>query len=184
MADPVSLSLMAVSAGVSAMGAVQQGQSQAAMYNYQSGVAQMNQQIMKQNADYAVAAGEVTAQEKGMETRFKVGETIAQQGAGGLAVGSGSNARVVSSELAIGQQDQALIRSNAMRQAYGYEVEAAKFGAESTMDQYAAANAKTAGYTKAFGSLLSGAAGVSSKWQQLSQYDPTGGGGGPTSKEL
>lgn len=190
MADPISLTAMSLGAsalgGVTgAVGGIMGGNSQASMYQYQSGVAKMNEQIMKQNADYAVAAGEVTAQEKGMETRGKIGQTIAQQGAGGLAVGSGSNARVVDSERQIGQQDQAIIRSNSARQAYGYEVEASKYAAESTMDQFAASNAKKAGYISAFGSLLGAAGSVGSKWLTASNAgtfsgsvkpgDPSGG---------
>lgn len=148
------------------------------MYNYQAGVAQMNAQIAKQNADYATAAGEVTAQESGMQTRFKIGETVAQQGAGGLAVGSGSNARVVSGEQAIGQQDEAIIRSNAARQAYGYDVQAAQDTAQSQIDQFAASNAKTAGDISAFGSILGAAGSVSSKWLTAGQQGVFGGGGG------
>lgn len=149
------------------------------MYNYQSGVAQMNAQIEKQNKDYAIAAGEVTAQESGMATRYKIGETIAQQGAGGLAVGSGSNARVVDSERAVGQQDEAIIRSNAARQAYGFDVEAAKYTAESQVDQFAASNAKTSGYLNAFGSLLGAAGSVSSKWLTASNAGTFSGSSNP-----
>lgn len=185
MADPVSLTAISLGASalggvVSAGGAIAGGQSQAAMYQYQAGVAQMNQQIMKQNADWAVASGEVSAQEKGMETRYKIGETIAQQGAGGLAIGSGSQGRVVDSERQLGQYDEALIRSNAARQAYGYEVEAAKFGAESQLDTMAASTSRTSGYLKAFGSLLGTAGSVSSKWLQAGQSGVFGGGGGPS----
>lgn len=189
MADPFSLTAIALGSSVlggatSAVGSIMGGQSQASMYNYQAGIALMNQQIMKQNADYATAAGEVTAQESGMKTRTQMGQTIAQQGAGGLAVGSGSNARVVSSELALGQEDQALIRSNAARQAYGYEVEATKFGAQAQVDQLAASKSKTAGYLGAFSSLLGAAGSVSSKWLQASQLGilPGGSAGTPATK--
>lgn len=153
----------------SAFGASAQAQSQAAMYNYQSQVAETNRQIAEQNKNYAIAAGEVSAQEAGMKARFQRGMTIAQQGAGGLAVGSGSNARVVESELEIGQQDQALIRSNAARTAYGYEVEATADTAQSQLDQMAAASAKKAGTINVFGSLLGAAGSVSSKWLQADQ---------------
>lgn len=186
MADPFTLSAgtlammsmasSAAGAGVSAYGAYSQGQAQSAQYAYQSGIAQMNAQIAKQNADYAVAAGEVKAQESGMKTRFQIGETIAQQGAGGLAVGSGSNARVVSGELAVGQQDQAIIRSNAARTAYGYNVEAAAATAQGKLYSMASESAKTAGAISAAGSLISGAGSVSGKWLQATQAGIFGGG--------
>jgi len=86
MADPISLSALAIggmaasAAGgvVSALGQVMGGQSQGNMYTYQAGVAQMNTQIAKQNADYARVAGEVSAQESGMKTRAMVPRTPAR----------------------------------------------------------------------------------------------------------
>lgn len=179
MADPftiVAIGSTVLGAATSAAGAYSSGQSQGAMYQYQAGIAAMNSQIAKQNADYAIAAGEVSAQESGMKTRAQIGTTIAQQGAGGLAVGSGSNARVVTSERAIGQEDQALIRSNAAKQAYGFEVQAAQDTAQGQLYSAASTNAKTAGDINAVGSFLSGAGSVSSKWLQASQTGALGGG--------
>lgn len=183
MADPFTLAMTSIGSSgaggaISALGQIMGGNSQAAMFQYQAGIAQINQQIEKQNADYATAAGEVSAQQSGMKTRATIGQTIAQQGAGGLAIGGGSNARVVSSEQALGQEDQALIRSNAARQAYGFNVEAAKYGAQATVDTTAASNAKTAGYLGAFGSLLGTGGSVASKWLQASTAGATGGGSG------
>lgn len=182
MADPASLATMSLAAsgtsgGISALGSIMGGQSQASMFQYQSGIAAMNAEIAKQNADYAVAAGEVSAQESGMRTRAQIGQTIATQGAGNLAVGQGSNARVVNSELALGQEDQALIRSNAAKQAYGYEVTAAQDTAQSQLDTQAASNAKTAGIISGIGSLLGTAGSVSSKWLTATQSGAFGGGG-------
>lgn len=182
MADP--LSLTAISLGASALGgatsavsSIMGGNSQAAQFQYQSGIAAQNALIAKQNANYATAAGEVSAQQSGMKTRFQLGQTTAQQGAGGLAVGSGSNQRVVDSEREVGTEDQALIRSNAAKQAYGYEVTAAQDTAQSQMYTQAASGAKTAGEIGAFGSILGTAGSVSSKWLQASQSGAFGGGG-------
>lgn len=181
MADPFSLTAISLGAtalggGVSALGQIMGGRSQAAMFQYQSGIAAMNAQIAKQNADYAIATGEVSAQEAGMKTRAQMGQTVAQQGAGGLAVGSGSNARVVTSELALGQEDQALIRSNAAKQAYGYEVGAAQATAQSQLYGTAASQAKTAGMVGAAGSILSAAGSVSSKWLDATRQGVFGSG--------
>lgn len=156
------------------MGSLFGGNAQAQMYQYQAGIAQMNSQIAKQNADYAIAAGEVSAQQSGMKTAQQIGQTVAQQGAGGLAVGSGSNARVVESEREVGQEDQALVRANAAKTAYGYEVTAAQDTAQGQLFQSAASNAKTAGDISALGSLISGAGSVSSKWLQASQMGVPG----------
>lgn len=174
MADPltltaVSLATTAMSGAVSAYGAYSGGQSQAAMYQYQAQVAAANKQIADQNAAYAKEAGEVSAQQSGMKSRFERGEIIARQGAGGLALGSGSQGRVVTSQLSVGQQDQALIRANAAKQAYGYEVQGMQATAQGALDTAAASNARTAGDIGAFGSILGTAGSVSSKWLQASQ---------------
>lgn len=145
------------------------GQAQANMYNYQAAVAQINQQIMQQNASWATQEGEVQAQQSGMKTRAQVATTQAQQGAGNLDVRSGSNARVQASELEIGEEDQALIRSNAAQRAYGFEVQGFQYAAQASSDKAAASNSQTAGTISAVSSLLGGAGSVSSKWLQGSQ---------------
>lgn len=174
----VALAATAISGAVSAYGSASSGAAQKQAFQYQAGVAQMNAQIAKQNADYAIAAGEVTAQESGMKTRYQIGTTIAQQGAGGLAVGSGSNARVVDSEWLIGQQDESIIRSNAARQAYGYEIQGANATAQGVVDTMAGTNAQTAGNISAFGSILGAAGSVSSKWLAADAAGAFGGSGG------
>lgn len=159
-----SLATTAIGAGVSAYGAYQGGQAQKQMYDYKAAVAQVNQQIAKQNADYALHAGEVEAQQAGMKLRSEIGQIRAGQGASGLDIASGSAPLVRDSATRVGQENIAIIRSNAAKRAYGYEVEAMEHGAESTLDTVAGANAKTAGTISAIGSLLGGASSVSSKW--------------------
>lgn len=171
MAAPVAVAGIGMTAlgGITqAFGAEQQGAAQAAMYNYQAGIAQMNAQIAKQNADYETALGEVQAQQQGMKTRAEIGETRAAQGAGGLDVNTGSNLAVRASEAELGAQDQAMIRSNAARRAYGQMVEAAQDTAQSNVDMMAASNAKQAADINAFSSILGAGSSVSSKWMQAS----------------
>src|ERR1700756_3982066 len=129
MADPVSLGLAGVglatsAAGgiTSAMGSVFQGNAQASMYGYQAGVARMNAQLATQDANYAREVGEIEAQEKGTETAARVGETKAIQGASNIDVNTGSSALVRQSEIGIGQFEESVIRSNAAKRAFGYDV--------------------------------------------------------------
>jgi hypothetical protein len=86
MAAPVALGMAAAGSIVSAYGNYEAGQAGAAQANYRSGVALMNQQIAQQNANYALYAGEVQAQQQGMKVRSQIAETRAEQGAGGLDV--------------------------------------------------------------------------------------------------
>jgi hypothetical protein len=173
MAAPVAavgLGAAALGGVVSAFGNYQQGQASAAEATYQAGVAQMNQQIAQQNANYALYAGEVQAQQQGIKTAQQIATTKAEQGAGGLDVSSGSNALVRQSEYNVGQEDIALIRSDAAKRAYGYQVEGVQYGAQASLDKYAASESKIAGTTAAIGSILGGASSVSSKW--LSPSNP------------
>lgn len=173
MADPVSLTAIslgasAAGAGVSAFGSLMSGNAQSSAYTYQASLARMNEQIAKQNASYETASGEVQAQESGMKTRFQEGQTKVAQGASNLDVNSGTSSLVRTSEQEIGYQDQAIIRSNAARRAYGYNVEASQDEAQAQVDTMAAKNSKSAGVIGALSSVLGGAASVSSKWSSAS----------------
>ena len=171
MADPASMAMVsmggsAIGGLVSAFGAYTGGQSQAAMYNYKAGVAQVNQKIELQNADYEIAAGETRALQSGMKTRFAEGRIKAGQGAGGLDVNRGSNVKVQEGQQQVGQMDESIIRSNAGHMAFGSEVKAAGYGAEATMDTMGASTSKTAGDVAAIGSLIGATTSVASKWTQ------------------
>lgn len=174
MADPVtlgaiSLGATAAGAGVSAFGSLYKGSAESDMYKYQASVAALNQKISLQNADYARQAGEVSAQASGLKTKSEMALSRAQFGAGNIAVGSGSASRVIQSEHEIGVQDQNIIRNNAAWKAYGYDVEAAKYGSEVGLYNKAARTSKTSGMIGAVSSILGGAGSVSSKWSQGTQ---------------
>jgi uncharacterized protein (DUF3084 family) len=171
MAGPMAIAGMGATAlgGITgAIGSTFQGQAQANMYTYQAGVAQMNAQIAQQNAAYATAAGEVQAEQSEMATKAQIGTTQATQGAGGTRVNSGTNVAVVASEAEIGAQNAAIIRSNAARTAYGYEVEATQQKAQAGLDTMGAETSVTAGQIGAFTSLLGGASSVASQWTKAS----------------
>jgi hypothetical protein len=182
MADPISamavisLATTAASAGVSAAGAATASDAQAAQYRYQAGVAQMNAQVAEQDRQYALAAGEVTAQETGMRGRAQVGTTRAAFGASNVMGASHEN--VLKSETAITQYEEALDRANAAKQAYGYAVEEA--GGKSSVGSLgmAARTSKTAGEYAVASSLIGGFGNVSSKWVQGQSVGLYGGGGG------
>lgn len=175
MADPISIGLAGVGMAstlfggmAQAKGAQAQAQAQANAdifkaeeYSYQSSIAKQNQQIAEQNASYARYSGEVESQQEAIKVREDIGQTRAQQGAGNLDINSGSNAEVRASQMAVGQESIAMIRSNAAKTAYGYEVQAYQFGEQASWDntavsfeQQAAGNAKTAGDISADASIL------------------------------
>ncbi len=174
MADPVSLAAISIGATaggglLGAFGSAQQGQASKNLYGYQASVALINKQIADQNASYATAAGEVSAQQSDMQTRSVLGQTKATQGAGGLDVNKGSNVNVRASEAEVGAENTALVRSNAARQAYGFEVQGAQDVAQAGVDTMAGSQSLLAGYIGAGSSILGAGASVSSKWLAAQQ---------------
>lgn len=173
MADPVTLAGIglassALGSGVSAYGALQSGGAQSSAYQYQASLAKMNEQVAKQNAAYETATGEVQAQQSGIKTQFQIGQTRTAQAAGNIDVNTGTAKAVQTSEREVGEEDQALIRSNAARRAYGYEVEGANQEAQSNIYSKAASNTEQGSWLTAASTILGGAASVSSKWSQAS----------------
>lgn len=151
-----------------AMGAMQQGEAQGQMYGYQAAVARNNAIIAKQNADYSLATGEQKAMISGMKSRQEIGSAIARMGASGVAVGQGSSKDVLESAGKIAMMDQSIIRNNAAREAYGYEVAASGAMAQAGAYEAAGANARQAGGINALSSILGSASSVSSKWLSAS----------------
>jgi hypothetical protein len=183
MADPVTLTAIGIGAGVAggatgAFGSLFQGQSQSNMYKYQAGVAQVNAAVAKQDATYATEAGEVEATNAGMRTRSEVGSTRAGMAAGNVDINSGSGARVVASETEIGQENEATIRANAAKRAYGFNVKGAEDVAQAGAYDVAATTSLESGDIGAISSVIGTAGSVSSKWLQAGQVFGSGSGGG------
>jgi alkanesulfonate monooxygenase SsuD/methylene tetrahydromethanopterin reductase-like flavin-dependent oxidoreductase (luciferase family) len=174
----VGIGAAAAGAVTGAFGSYESGQAQKAAYTYQAGVASINAQIARQNADYAIAAGETAAQQQAMKVRATIGSTRAAQGASGIDVNTGTSVDVRASEADIGSEDIAITRNEALRKAYGYQVEGMQYETQSTLDKYAATNAAFAGDIGAVTSILGGASSVSTKWQQASQAGIAGFGAG------
>ncbi len=173
MADPFTWAAIGVGASAlggatSAYGSLQKGAADKAMYNYQAGVAQLNQKIALQNASYAQEAGGSAAYQSGLKTAATVAQQKVDQSASGFDVAGGSATGVRQSTTALGVYDQNLIRTNFAKKAYGFEVEAATKGAEAGADVIAGQQAKKAGDIGAVASILGTAGSVSSKWLQAS----------------
>ena len=161
--------LSGLGAGVQAWGDWFSGQAQSNMYKYQAGVALANAQIAKQDAIYATSIGEVEAQQSGMRTRAQVGATRVGYGAGNISTATGSAARVIRSETALGQANEATIRASAAKRAYGFNVAAAGDIATAGADQAAASNAVTASYFNIASTIIGGAGQVATQYSRAQQ---------------
>jgi hypothetical protein len=171
MADPVTLTALGVSAATTiaggvagAAGASYKSQAEANMYNYQAGVAKANAQIAKQDATYALASGQVEAEQSGMRTAAEVGATRVGYAAGNISGGSPN--KVIASEKEIGAQQSGIIQANAAKRAYGFEVGAAGDVAQAGAFESAAETSRVAGDVAVTSSILGTVGSVSSKWLQ------------------
>jgi hypothetical protein len=160
----VSLAGTVLSAGMGAMGAIQQGQAQADAANYQAAVARNNQIIAQQNATREAATGREQAQVKDFENAAKMGGILAAQGASGVDIGSGTSKEVRQSAQQIGRLDTQTIMDTALQRVRGFNVEASSQGATAQLDTMRAGQAQQAGFLGAAGSLIGGASSFSDKW--------------------
>ena len=75
----------------------------------------------------------------------------------------------LSDTAALGELDALTIRSNAAREAYGYQVQGMNYEASAGNNALAAKNAKSAGKTAMFSTLLSGASTVAGNYSDYKQ---------------
>jgi len=169
MGDPVSMTLAGVSLGskllsiptsvaatntakqaaeigaqgalISAEGAKFSSEAEANAYTYKSALALRNKEFADTSAKYATDIAEATAQKTGLQGKFTIGQIRAQQGASGLRTDVGTAPKVVESEEAIVSYEEAAIRSDGARQAYGLTIEGLNYQAESDFDKVASDNA-------------------------------------------
>lgn len=157
-------------------GAQQSAQAAAQAASYNAAVDKGNQQIALQNATYAGQAGEAQAGLSEMKTRANVGAIKANQAASGVDVNSGSAVDTRSSAAALGQLDALTIRSNAAREAYGYQTAAYSHGAAAGLGKAEAAADIQAGKIGAATTLLGGAGDAASQFYKFQQSGAFGGG--------
>ncbi len=150
--------LMDGSAAVGAAGSLQQGFAGRGAALYNSKIAEQNAALATQNAEWTAAEGEQKAGIAGLQTRATVGAQKAGQAGNNVDVNSGSAAAVRQGTAEAGQLNQMNIRSNAARQAYGFEVQSAGDMAQSRLDKSQAGNDVVAGLTNALTSGLKGGA--------------------------
>lgn len=160
----VPLVLTALAAGLQVAGQIKQGDaaSQAAAYNAQ--VAANNAKLATKNASIIAEEGEQQTAQAQQQTKAKVGAILANQGASGVDVNSGSAVDVRSSAAELGELSAINIRSNAVRQAYGQQVQAAGDTGQSQLDKSESGSDAVGGFLKGGSTLLSGGADAYTKF--------------------
>lgn len=166
---------MALFAGVQAAGQLSASQAAARSAGYNSAIASENAGIASTNAALVGAQGESDVAVQGAKNKAQIGSTLANQGASGVDVNSGSAVDVRQSEAKIGMLNELNIRSQAAQRAYGFQTASASDKAQAAADSAQSSNDKTAGLIGAGTSILGGASQASMFSNLLSSGDPTGG---------
>lgn len=135
--------------GFSAASAIGGGIAQKQSADYNAAIATDNASIATQNSKFAAQEGEQAASTTAMKTRAEEGALVANQGASGVQVGGGSFGDVQQSEKEVGELNALTVRSNAARQAYGYQTQAAGDTTQASLDKMEGKQAEIAGFGKA-----------------------------------
>jgi hypothetical protein len=131
-----------IAAAISAAGAVQQGQAQAASATYNAQVAEKNSQIAK-------AQGAAAAEMQSRDAQRRMGAAIASFGASGVDVGVGSPTDVLAESVRNSTLDALTLK-------YNYDLKAMGFSDQANLNTMSASNAKTSSYFDAAGSIAKG----------------------------
>lgn len=174
MVDPGTMAVTAmvgtaIGGAVGGLGAKESADAAAGAARYKAGVALINKQVSEQNASWALQAGEAQAEGKGLQARQQIAQEKVVQSGSGFDVNSGTGEKVRSDMSTVAAYDQNVIKWDASKTAYGYEVKAATDTAEANLDQMTAQQDETAGTISEIGSFINAGSSVASKWSQGSK---------------
>jgi len=154
--------LTIASAAISAGGQIYSGLAANAQGKYESRVAQQNRNLEITNRNDAMARGEIEQMKHWRRVSQAVGDQRARQAASGLDPNFGSAADLVGDAMMIGYEDSATIGENTIREARGYEINAANYLMEGRAAKSRGKSALISSGISAFSTIL-GAASQTSK---------------------
>lgn len=144
------------SSAISAIGSIAQSRAASASAGYNAKVAQQNAQLATQNAQFTGAEGEQNVAAAGAKTRAALAATVANQGASGVDINSGSSVNVRESEAKLGTLNALNIRSQAARQAYGFQTQSASDTGQAALLRKQQVSDQVGGYLNAGSTVLGG----------------------------
>lgn len=168
------LAASAAATGATVYGQIKGQEAAGAQANYLAQQARQRQEIAARQAADATQRGQVAEQRQRDLTAQRIGTQQAQLAGQGTDL-AGSPTDILGDTARAGEFDALTVRSNAMREAYGYQVQGAGFGSEAAFrDSFQPS------YLGAGTSLLMGASSLSDKWSRFIKNNPGDGGSTPT----
>ena len=135
-----SIIAIVVAAGASAYSAYDQSQAQKAQLNYQADVdaynakiAQNNQKMQADKRSDAIQRGAIETQRRMQQKAALIGKQRASLAANGVDVNQGGALDLLATTEFTAQQDANTIQSNAAREAWGHDVSASNYDAQSKL---------------------------------------------------
>jgi len=171
-----SIAASVAGAGISMYGQYQAGQAAKAQGAYQAAVLRNNQIIAGRAAEDARLRGEEASKRKAMETKQLIGRQRAALAGNGVVVDQDSALEITGDTAEMGKWDELTIRSNAEREALGYEAQGMNAGAEAGLALARGQSASSAATLGMAGTFLTGAGTVAGRWydfQHLGAFGST-----------
>lgn len=143
---------------LSAYGQLEAGKAAKQAGDYNAAIARNNQIIAERQAEDAIKRGDIAADEQRRKAARVLGAQKSAMAASGISLDSGTALDIFGDTAAFGELDALTIKSNATREAYGYQVQGMNFAAEGAMARVRGTNAQRASYIQAGSTMLGGAA--------------------------
>lgn len=153
MCAPVVLAAMTIAGGVMQANAQQQ------QANFEAKAAEQNAKLADQQAKDSIAFGHMEELRHRYQVRQLLGKQRATFAANNVDPTSGSALDIAAETADFGEQDSLTIRNNAMRQAWGFQVDA-------NNSRNAANFARYSGKQQAYATLLNAGAKAYGQWKQ------------------
>jgi hypothetical protein len=154
--------ITAAGVAVQAVGAYNSANAQKNTYAYKAQIAAQNAQIANQQASQAIINGQTAEQNIRLQGAQVIGSQRASMAANGVDLGQGSANEALTTTKYITERDALTTKDNALRQAWGYQVQAVNATNEGRIDTYAGDSVSPG--MAAFTSLLGGASTLSKQY--------------------
>ena len=165
----VALAATVAATAISAYGSMQQGKAAKAQGRYQQQVMANNQILAQRAAKDARERGKRAEFEQNLKTRQLIGRQQAVLAGNGVLVGQDTALDITTDTAEAGKYDALTIRSNAEREALGYEAQGVNFENQGNLARMGGDATARAGNMAALGSVVGGASSVAGKWYDFNR---------------
>ena len=161
----ITTALVIVGGAISVAGQMQASQAAQQQANFQAAVARNNEIIAGRLAEDARARGKAQSARQANITRQLIGRQRVVQAGLGQLVDTGSALDLTADAAATGKLEERIIQTNAEREAIGFLTQGMNFAAEAQLLRLQGRAARRAGIIGAFGTAITTAGSVSSRWR-------------------